>query len=513
MIIVYHQQDRIQQIVDSVSGNEISIGKNIIADQLLELAEFYPDKTIIWCHISQKENLNLENFQELFHHNKIMISFSPNSNYLPEGIGYVEDSIFIKINKNVSYPSWRMSSFVGAIHSSVLREFKGKLDVNTTFDYFLNSVGKLGMTRGLLCYSDPKLLKNPSVANTQNSASMAVLFRFVKEHYKISWVFLLLLNSIIYEKRFAFFSFLKCFAFSRKLLPQNILDEIKIQTKLNSNTPQTIDVIIPTIGRKQYLKDVLLDLNRQTILPANVIIVEQNPDPNSNSELDYLQTNNWNFKINHTFIHQAGACNARNLALSKVKSNWVFLCDDDIRFEEHLIEDIFKHVNTLGAKAITACCLQNGDKSDVNQIIQNVAFGSGVSFIYSELLNHVAFNMNYEFGFGEDLDFGMQIRNTGNDVIYVPMPVITHLKAPMGGFRTKPVLKWQDEIIQPKPSPTIMLFRWLNTSKEQLFGYKTMLFIKYYREQSIKNPFRYYNHFKAQWNVSLKWANELRNQN
>ena len=66
--------------------------------------------------------------------------------------------------------------------------------------------------------------------------------------------------------------------------------------------------------------------------------------------------------------------------------------------------------------------------------------------------------MGFEFGFGEDADFGMQLRNQGYDVLYLPEPEILHLKAPIGGFRTKPVLQWQNESIQPKPSPTVMLY-------------------------------------------------------
>ena len=51
----------------------------------------------------------------------------------------------------------------------------------------------------------------------------------------------------------------------------------------------TIDVVIPTIGRKKYLYDVLCDLRKQTHLPKNVIIVEQNLLLDSKSELDFLQ--------------------------------------------------------------------------------------------------------------------------------------------------------------------------------------------------------------------------------
>jgi len=118
--------------------------------------------------------------------------------------------------------------------------------------------------------------------------------------------------------------------------------------------------------------------------------------------------------------------------------------------------------------------------------------------------------MSYEFGYAEDGDFGMQIRNKGYDVIYLPEPAIMHLKAPMGGFRTKPKLDWHEEPIVPKPSPTVMLFALLHKTKQQLLGYKTTLFFKYYRLQAIKNPWTYFKTFQKQWKVSVKWANELK---
>jgi len=70
-------------------------------------------------------------------------------------------------------------------------------------------------------------------------------------------------------------------------------------------------------------------------------------------------------------------------------------------------------------------------------------------------------------------------------MLYLPKPEIRHLKAPIGGFRTKPVLLWSHEVIQPKPSPTVMLYIIKHNTKEQLLGYKTTLFIKYYKLQKI----------------------------
>jgi len=54
-----------------------------------------------------------------------------------------------------------------------------------------------------------------------------------------------------------------------------------------------------------------------------------------------------------------------------------------------------------------------------------------------------------------------------------------------------------------------MLNRKLNSTNCQLLGYRTTLFLKFYKQQKIKNPFKYFSRFKKQWLVSETWANRL----
>ncbi len=95
----------------------------------------------------------------------------------------------------------------------------------------------------------------------------------------------------------------------------------------------------------------------------------------------------------------------------------------------------------------------------------------------------------------------------GEDVVFISDVLITHLKAPIGGFRIERKNIWDDEIYQPKPSPTIMLFNQKYLTEYQMLGYKLLLFIKFYKHQSIKNPFRYISEMKKQWNSSFTGAN------
>jgi glycosyltransferase involved in cell wall biosynthesis len=510
LIIVYHINTKISSVT-TLDNQKIEFDyQGTIAAGLQEIAMQFPDKKILWCHSDVKEQLDLESIKTLFHHDKMMLTFSSQQhNFFDSKIGYVEESLFINVNKKVTYPTWQMSSLVGIVHASVLNALKDKIVCDADFDYYLSSVAKIGMPLGLLCYSEPKLLKAGKV-KVVPTANIYVLFRFVKQHYKTRWVFLLLLNLVLYERKFTVLPFLFSLFFKKRSNERINFDNITVQSTREMIDKRTVDVIIPTIGRKGYLYDVLSDLRSQNHLPVNIILVEQNPEQGIESELDYITKDKWPFLIKHVFIHQAGACNARNIALEQVESEWVFFADDDIRIASDFIHKTFLNIEKCGAKAVSISCLRKGEKQIFKTIVQWGSFGSGCSFVAKETLNNCNFNMAYEFGFGEDSDFGMQIRNQGHDILYLPEPEILHLKAPVGGFRTKPVLIWQNDHIQPKPSPTVMLYLILHNTQEQLLGYKTTLFFKFYKHQNIKNPYNYFKMFQKRWNQSVFWANQLK---
>lgn len=507
MVIVYHDDIEIVGLAGECHDSEFAASLNSIIEGLYYLAEQKPNTILVWCHISQKDHLNLEFLNKEFTQKNMMISYASNS-YFSESIGYVEDSPFIKVNKKVKYPTWLMSSLTGAIYALTLLEFKEVLNPKDDFNYQLNSIAKLGMSKGLMCYSSPSILKLPEGC-IEHPAGFLKLFKFVKQHYKTQWVFLLLFNLFVYEKKLPIVSFLKSL-FSKKVeLNTSFITENIGANFSKVKSPLTIDVIIPTIGRKKYLYDVLKDLSKQSLLPSQVIIIEQNPDFGSSSELDYLQQESWPFEIIHEFTNKTGACKARNFALSKVTASHVFLADDDIRITPNVLKDTLSRMEQYGWQVSTLSCLQKNEVESCKQYKQWSSFGSGCSILEAQAASGVAFDLALEHGFGEDTDFGAQLRNSGVDVIYLFDVNILHLKAPVGGFRTKFELPWKDEVIQPKPSPTIMYNRLKNTSKQQVLGYKTVLFFKYYKVQKIKNPWHYINHFKKQWNKSMYWANKF----
>lgn len=499
MIVFYHKDHRVCRAPDaSYIGMPMS-------EALYAAAHQSPDDILAWCAASHEDDFLPDNIPALFHHRKMMVSFQPGPHYLNDAIGYVEDSSFLNVNKSVLYPTWLMSPLSGAIHASVLRAAESSLNPDRDFGFFLNSLAKLAMPLGVCCYSAPQLMRPDALQLSQSNFS--TLFRFVAGHYRKRWIFLLLLNLIWNDGRWPLHAFLQAIFVKRRHLIPKAFDSINVFSSRTLPPPE-VDVLIPTIGRKAYLLDFLNDLAAQTLMPKRVIVVEQNPEPNSSSALDYLQ-DTWPFEIEHVFTPDTGACQARNKGLDKATSHWIFLADDDIRIPAHFLEQAFDRITAHGAENYNFCCLQQGQKPVFHHEHQTSIFGAGCSMVTRRSVGESRFDLAFEFGFSEDLEFGRQLLDKGFDTIYLPEPQVLHIKAPMGGFRMKVTRIWDNDPVSPKPSPTVMLYKLRHHTREQLLGYRTLLTLKFYRLQSIRNPLRYLSDFNKRWARSIHYANIL----
>ncbi|WP_298880756.1 glycosyltransferase family A protein [uncultured Polaribacter sp.] len=514
MIILYHLDNEAIEYEDTEKDIITKCSVKNIQVCLILLSKKYNNALLVWCHQSLKQYLNKEKIYTIFHHKLILASYSTSGkNILSKDLGFVDQHCFINVKRNVTYPTWLMSSDIGGLYSNVLIKYEKLSIINQSFSEFLCSLAKINMPKGLLCYSEPKLLlKGYDKVSINNRRKNYILYKFVKRHYKIQWIFILFINQLIFKNKFPLISLVKSLFVKKETnfhvnFSNIIVQSSKEKIKLDSFK---VDVLIPTLGRKEHLYNVLKDFSKQTLLPQNIIIVEQNGDKNGVSELDFLNEN-WPFKINHTFIHQLGACNARNIALSRVTGNWVFFADDDVRFNKNLLYEAYKSINKIGLSSFTFSCLQENEYGLDGFFHQWNGFGTNASIVKSEFLAKCNFKTEHEFGYGEDSDFGMQLRNIGCDNIYLPSIKMLHLKAPIGGFRFKFKPNWENEEIKPKPSPTVMAYNLKHLSVEQIKAYKFLLFVKFYKNQSIKNPFSYLKAMRKRWNISVKWATKLIN--
>jgi len=497
MIILIHKENTDQNKAFQ-DGVNIMLPKGSTLEHLKHLALEYPNEWIGWTDKERKTN----QWDDFFNQNPTVYTILSKGNspgFLNRGIDYVEDTPFINFKENQWYPTWMMSLEMGMIHSSILKEIK--IDIfQGDFKYDLNLLTRILQHQGLFCYSH--LIKNNS-----STHSDILIYKFIAQTKKRGWILFLLLCHLIYEKRFPIFAFAKALFHKIKEIKIDILSLQKKSSIKKMNTDY--DVIIPTMGRASYLKDVLKDLSSQNISPQKVIIVEQNADTDSSTDLNYLKDEEWPFEIVHKFIHQTGACNARNLGLKETDASWILFFDDDIRFENHLMNSIFKSLEQTKSFVVNLCCLQKGEVENQKTFKQWSYFGSGCSILHRNVIKECSFDMALEHGYGEDVDYGMQIRNKGFDIIYTPQIQILHLKAPVGGFRKPVTFKWDMEEVKPKPSPQIMYFRKKNFTFRQVKGYKLIQLFKRYHQSNIKNPFKFFKKFKKAWNLSESYASNL----
>lgn len=508
MIILIHQNA--QQVVKVLNGEtQLEISNTNCTKAFWELAEKFPEEIIAWCEEKYIAHLDLNQWSQIFHQDLIMASFAVDNVFFPEGFGYTDQLPFVNVNRKVLFPTWQMSSDVGGIKGETLLKFKSLFEGNNDFNFLLNSIAKIGQQNGLFCYSVPELVKRTSDNKPKAIATSSQLFSFIFKYYNTIWLSVLFWCYWKYENKFPLKAFLQAFLEEKSFLQKIDLSAIGIQSNKIPETSNSIDVIIPSMGRSKYLLQVMEDLSLQSLLPKKVIVVEQNPDENSISELPELYSKTWPFEITHHFIHQSGACNARNIALKEVESDWIFFADDDIRFKADLLERALREMYRLGVSSINMNCKQKGEETIFKKIKQWGSFGSGTSIVKSSFAKQCTFSLIFEHGYGEDVDFGMQLRNVGCDIIYHPEIKILHLKAPIGGFREKPILAWEQEEPLPKPSPTLMAFSFKYYSLQQIKGFKTSLILKYYNKQDIKNPFTYIKEMRKRWKKSELWAEKL----
>ncbi len=508
MIFIVHEKST--HLVEVYGDSEkISILKGI-CETIWNLAEEFPDEILIWIEKDLYPYVRKERLKECFNHDLVMSSYAINTKFLAEEIGYVDQLPFINIKSGIKYPTWRMSSDIGGIKAKTLLEFRGLFGNVSNFTYLLNSVSKVGQQNGLFCYSDPHLIDMVQERELQHAAGNKELFSFVYQHYKSIWVFVLFFSLVKYEKRFPVLALLQSLLKSKFFQKDIDLSDIQIvSSKSHNNFECSVDVIIPTIGRAQYVKQVVQDLSLQSLFPKRVIIIEQQPEKDLQSELQDLLTKEWPFEIVHIFTHRTGACMARNKGLEKVESEWIFFADDDIRIEKNVLSDTIKEAERLKVDCINLNCKQPGEATIFHKVKQWGSFGSGTSIVRSRFAKDLRFSEAFEHGYGEDADFGMKLREQGFDIIYHPELVIQHLKAPLGGFRKKPILAWEQEIPRPKPSPTIMLLAKRYYTPRQMKGFKISLYLKYFRNQDNINPFTYIGKMENRWKRSEDWAKKL----
>lgn len=217
-----------------------------------------------------------------------------------------------------------------------------------------------------------------------------------------------------------------------------------------------VAIIIPTLNRYEYLKDVLRDLEKQVYKNFEVIVVDQSDNFNA----DFYKS----FQLNLKVIEQKEKLlwTARNNAVKSTQADYLLFFDDDSRVEPDWITEHLKCLDFFKADISAGVSLAViGQKISASYHFFRWAdqFDSGNAMIHRSVMKKIGlFDEQFNGQRMGDGEFGFRAYTKGIKSISNPKAFRVHLKVGTGGlremgswdgFRPK---KW----FAPKPIPSVI---------------------------------------------------------
>ncbi len=217
-----------------------------------------------------------------------------------------------------------------------------------------------------------------------------------------------------------------------------------------------VAVIIPTLNRYLYLKDVMEDLEKQAYKNFEVIVVDQS-DP---FEEDFYKQ--FNLKINVIYQKEKLLWTARNRAVKSTKAEYLLFFDDDSRVEGDWIIQHLKCLDYFRAQisaGVSLAAVGNKIPDNYKSFRWADQFDSGNAMVTRSVFYKIGmFDLNFNKQSMGDGEFGIRAYVNGIKSISNPLAKRIHLKVSAGGlreighwdgFRPK---KW----FSPKPIPSVI---------------------------------------------------------
>jgi hypothetical protein len=408
------------------------------------------------------------------------------------------------------FDTWLISPAAGLVRAAAVRALAPDARWKSLAG-FLFDLGGRGIRHGLFPCSEPALLRGPvpeevwAALRTPLSASDLALL--IRRGHGRRWLGFWLLARLIFHRRLPVAAALRGWLAAE---PGRTDEETLagLHPPVSGNDPNvSVDVIIPTLGRPEPLRDVLDDLGNQTLPPRRVIVVDQGgatPKP----------VGVWPFELVFLSLPDPGACRARNSGLREVRSEWVLLLDDDVRLRPGLISYLVRIGRAYGAEAVNAAVhLPNQNPATAAAALPRPwpAFASGASLVSARALRVVGgFDERLEGGYGEDYELGVRLRQAGVTVLLAPGEPVLHLKAPAGGFRERTErLPWSGDRVPPRPAPPVLYSRRKHHSRTMQDGYRLFYTLKRLRGRPFHVWPREIRALRREWESSARWAGRM----
>ncbi|MGO3183454.1 MAG: glycosyltransferase family 2 protein [Aequorivita sp.] len=287
-------------------------------------------------------------------------------------------------------------------------------------------------------------------------------YRFLQKYFHPIWVFYVLILRILSFnnpfKEISAWKKAKNVKRSKYLQSPIKYPEWNLYSSSLITAKPLVSVIIPTLNRYKYLKDVLEDLEKQDYKNFEVIVVDQSTP--------YREDFYKEFRLDIQVFHQEERALwlARNSAIKNSKGEFILLFDDDSRVESDWISNHLKCLDFFDASISSGVSLSVVG----GEIPENYAFfcissqlDTGNVLLKKEVFREIGlFDRQFEKQRMGDGEFGLRAYLNGSKNISNPYASRVHLKVGSGGlremgswdaFRTK-------KLFAPRPIPSVLYF-------------------------------------------------------
>ncbi|WP_299114673.1 glycosyltransferase family 2 protein [uncultured Winogradskyella sp.] len=316
---------------------------------------------------------------------------------------------------------------------------------------------------------------------------------FSRKYFSKAWVFYVCLIRILSLKNplreisgFIKTRHIKRYVFGNEIVKYNEYQNFGSQLL---RAQPLISVIIPTLNRYDYLKDVLKDLELQDYTNFEVIVIDQS-EP---YQAEFYK--GFNLDLKSEFQEEKALWLARNNAIKQSKGEYILLFDDDSRIENNWISQHLKTLDFFNADISSGVSISKvGDKVPAHYAYFKISdqLDTGNVLLKKDIFKNIGlFDRQFEKQRMGDGEFGLRAFLNGYKNISNPYAKRLHLKVDSGGlremgswdaFRTK-------NLFQPRPIPSVLYFhrRYFGTKRSLLSVLRTVpISVVPYRYKSKK---------------------------
>ncbi|XLS28473.1 glycosyltransferase family 2 protein [Flavobacteriaceae bacterium M23B6Z8] len=287
-------------------------------------------------------------------------------------------------------------------------------------------------------------------------------YRFIRTYFKNVWaLYILILRLFTFKNPI---KEIQAFYSTRHVKVENLFktplphgDWETFESALVKQQPK-VSIVIPTLNRYAYLKDVLEDLEKQDYQNFDVIVVDQSAP----FQEDFYKE----FQLDIKLIRQEEKALwlARNRAIQASDADWLLLFDDDSRVAIDWIANHIKCVDFFKAEISSGVSIsKTGDKVPENYGYFRISdqLDTGNVLLSRTVFKKTGlFDRQFEKQRMGDGAFGLRAYLEGFRNISNPYGERLHLKVPSGGLRQmgswdafRPTNWWA-----PRPVPSVLYY-------------------------------------------------------